>query len=281
MKSCRDPAISQKLNQCVSDAFPHHPWCFKSLLGRGAESQTFPCTIIPNPNGFFFFLRKISPELTTANPPLFAEEACPELTSVPIFLYFICGMPTTAWSAKQCYVRTRDPNQRTLGRREAECANLTAAPPGQPPNGFISILRLLSLRPRTVCLLKKQIPVTRPSSPPQLLTPTLTSQALAFTFFQLWPRGKYLHPNPVHKYTVNTPRLNGNKVFKWLRVTHSDQRNPMLRQLVPNPDPTPSQQACSGHWQPQLEKGPLPSRRGSPAQGQSGSSEADPRRDYC
>ncbi|WP_220492936.1 hypothetical protein, partial [Klebsiella pneumoniae] len=26
---------------------------------------------------FFFFLRKISPELTTANPPLFAEEDWP------------------------------------------------------------------------------------------------------------------------------------------------------------------------------------------------------------
>ena len=26
----------------------------------------------------------------------------PELTSVPIFLYFICGMPATAWLGKQC-----------------------------------------------------------------------------------------------------------------------------------------------------------------------------------
>ena len=34
--------------------------------------------------GFFFFLRKISPELT----------------SIPILLYFICGTPTTAWLAK-------------------------------------------------------------------------------------------------------------------------------------------------------------------------------------
>ena len=46
---------------------------------------------------FFFFLRKISPELTAANPPLFAEEDWAELTSMPIFLYFICGTPTTAW----------------------------------------------------------------------------------------------------------------------------------------------------------------------------------------
>ena len=30
----------------------------------------------------------------------------PELTSVPIFLYFICGTPATAWPAKQCHVHT-------------------------------------------------------------------------------------------------------------------------------------------------------------------------------
>ena len=52
---------------------------------------------------------------------------------MPIFLYSICGMPTTAWLyAKRCHVCTRDPNWRTLGCREAEHANLTAAPPGWP-----------------------------------------------------------------------------------------------------------------------------------------------------
>ena len=35
---------------------------------------------------FLFFLRKFSPELT----------------SVPIFLYFTCGTPATAWLAKWC-----------------------------------------------------------------------------------------------------------------------------------------------------------------------------------
>ena len=64
---------------------------------------------------FFFFL-KISPELTTASPPLFAEEAWPWANIVPIFLYFICGMPTTAWRAKRCHIRTRDLNQWTPGR---------------------------------------------------------------------------------------------------------------------------------------------------------------------
>ena len=37
--------------------------------------------------------------------------------------------------AKQCHVCTRDPNPRTPGRQEAERANLTAAPPGQPLQG--------------------------------------------------------------------------------------------------------------------------------------------------
>lgn len=39
----------------------------------------------------------MSPELTSAaNLPLFADKPGPELTSVPIFLYFICGTPTIA-----------------------------------------------------------------------------------------------------------------------------------------------------------------------------------------
>ena len=45
----------------------------------------------------------------------------PELTSVPIFLYFICGMPTTAWLAKQCHVPTWDPNRWTPGHRRGRC----------------------------------------------------------------------------------------------------------------------------------------------------------------
>ena len=70
----------------------------------------------------FYFLRKISPELTSsANPPLFAEETGPELTSVPIFLYFICGMSATARLDKRCHVRTWDPNRWTPGRQSRTC----------------------------------------------------------------------------------------------------------------------------------------------------------------
>ena len=52
---------------------------------------------------YFIFLRKLSPELTSAtNPPLLTEEDQPELTFVPIFLYFICGTPATAWLDERC-----------------------------------------------------------------------------------------------------------------------------------------------------------------------------------
>ena len=63
-----------------------------------------------------FFLRKISPELT----------------SVPIFLSFICGTPTTAWRVKKCHVRTQDLELVNPGRREAERVNLTTVPRGRP-----------------------------------------------------------------------------------------------------------------------------------------------------
>ena len=73
----------------------------------------------------FLFLRKISTELTSAaNPPLLLRKTGSELTSVPIFLYFIPGTPTTAWLDKRCHVRTQDLNQQTLGRQSRTCAPL-------------------------------------------------------------------------------------------------------------------------------------------------------------
>src|SRR3712207_4915916 len=51
---------------------------------------------------------------------------------MPILLYFICGMPTTAWLAKWCHVRIQDPNRRSPDHREADRVNLTAAPLGCP-----------------------------------------------------------------------------------------------------------------------------------------------------
>ena len=52
----------------------------------------------------FLFLGKISPELTSStNPPLFAKEDWPWANiCAHIFLYFVCGMPATAWLDKRC-----------------------------------------------------------------------------------------------------------------------------------------------------------------------------------
>ena len=92
--------------------------------GRGAhQSQTI----------FFFFLTKISPELTTASPPLFAEEDWPwaNICAHLPLLYTWDAYHSMAF-AKQCHVRSRNPNRRTPGRGEVERAHLTAAPPGRP-----------------------------------------------------------------------------------------------------------------------------------------------------
>ena len=52
---------------------------------------------------FLFFFEEISPELTFPESLLFLlRKPGPELTSVPIFLYFICETPTTTWLEKQC-----------------------------------------------------------------------------------------------------------------------------------------------------------------------------------
>ena len=82
---------------------------------------------------YYFFLRKISSELTTANPPLFAQGDWPWANihaHLPL-LYTWDACHSMAF-AKRCYVRIRDPNQQTPGRWEAECANLSAAPTGWP-----------------------------------------------------------------------------------------------------------------------------------------------------
>ena len=55
-------------------------------------------------------------------------------------------------AAKQCHVRTRDPNQRSPGRREAERASLTAAPPG-----WSHIASLIVTKPYLVNILNSPI----------------------------------------------------------------------------------------------------------------------------
>ena len=64
--------------------------------------------------GFFafgFFLRTISPELTTANPPLFAEEDWPGANiHAHLHLLYTWDAYHSMAFAKRCHVRTRDLN---------------------------------------------------------------------------------------------------------------------------------------------------------------------------
>ena len=79
----------------------------------------------------FFFLRKISPELTAANRPLLSEEDWPwaNIHAHPFSTSYVGrlpqhGLPSSAMSAPR--MRTGEPQA-----TEGECANLTAAPLGQ------------------------------------------------------------------------------------------------------------------------------------------------------
>ena len=78
------------------------------------------------------FLRKISPEVTSAtNPLLFAEEDWPGANIVPIVLYFISGTPTTAWLASGAMSAPGIHTGKPLAT-EAERAHSTTAPLGRP-----------------------------------------------------------------------------------------------------------------------------------------------------
>ena len=81
----------------------------------------------------YYFLRKISPELTTANPPLSAEEDWPWANiHAPLPLLSTWDTYHHVACAKRCHVCTWDPNRLTLGHWEAERAHLTAVPQGWP-----------------------------------------------------------------------------------------------------------------------------------------------------
>ena len=67
----------------------------------------------------YLFLRKISPEITAANPPLFAEEDWP-------WANFHARLPLPyiwdAYHSMACKVHTWDPNWQTPGRQSRTCA---------------------------------------------------------------------------------------------------------------------------------------------------------------
>ena len=67
----------------------------------------------------------------------------PELTSVPIFLYFMWDA-TTVWLDEQCQVCAWDPNLRTAGNRSGAC-KLNPYATRLAPNDAILMLDLLEL----------------------------------------------------------------------------------------------------------------------------------------
>ena len=70
-----------------------------------------------------FFLRKISPELTSAsNPPLFAEEDWPWANiRTHLALFYMWDAYHSMAFAEWCHVCTWNPNRRTLGRQSGMC----------------------------------------------------------------------------------------------------------------------------------------------------------------
>ena len=60
----------------------------------------------------------------------------PELTSVPVVLYFICEMLPQHGLMSDVYVRTWDPNQEPQAA-EAEHMNLTTTTGSDPPTFFL------------------------------------------------------------------------------------------------------------------------------------------------
>ena len=81
---------------------------------------------------FWVFLRKISPELTAANPPLFAKEHWPWAS---IHAYLPQLYTWDAYHSMACQVvPCPHPGSKrpTPGHQEVERGNLTAVPPGQP-----------------------------------------------------------------------------------------------------------------------------------------------------
>ena len=76
-------------------------------------------------------------ELTSvANLPFFLRKIIPELTLVPIFLYFVMWDDATARLEEWCVGRSPDPavNPRPL---KAEYMNLTTKPPGGPKGHYL------------------------------------------------------------------------------------------------------------------------------------------------
>ena len=69
--------IAQDLHQSIDKVFPQKPDWPITQSCKGKKDEPFSDYKTRVETLFFFFLSKISPELTAANPPLFAEEDWP------------------------------------------------------------------------------------------------------------------------------------------------------------------------------------------------------------
>ena len=113
--------------------FPPHSRC------RGSYARI--CVLAS-----FFFLRKISPELTSAaNPPFFAEEDWPwaniRAHLPPLYMwdtYHSMACQVIAMSAPG--IRTGEPRA-----AEAGCLHLTTVPPGQPHSLILNTILVSTL----------------------------------------------------------------------------------------------------------------------------------------
>ena len=93
------------------------------MLAQGQSSSAKRGGLAAVSSGLIFLKRKKNSKAVEAccqeikMPPLLffcLTKISPELTSVPIFLYFVCGTPATAW-LEGCEGHTWDLNQWTLG----------------------------------------------------------------------------------------------------------------------------------------------------------------------
>ena len=127
-------------------------WWLKAILTHTYYVIPIPCLVFLIPwcerfkslAFFFFFLRKISPELTsTINPPLFAEEDWPWANiwaHLPL-LYMQDTCHSMACQVMPCL----HPGSKPLNSKP-ERGNLTAVPPGRPTSlAFLFISGLVSL----------------------------------------------------------------------------------------------------------------------------------------
>ena len=98
--------------------------------------QFFCLLITLCPKSLLFLLLSLPPTI------FFFRKTGPELTSVPIFFYFICGMPGIAWLDK-CCIGPRPGSKPMNPRPKVELVNSTAMPRGQTATLFLNLITIV------------------------------------------------------------------------------------------------------------------------------------------